>query len=52
VTARPEEYKQATEQWLSAHGVKYALVLMRKIGDFRKGLSAKKEFYEQSIKGK
>jgi len=52
VPGRPEEYKQATEKWLSAHGVKYALLLMRKTGDFRKDLIAKKKFYEQYIKGK
>ncbi|MUL35975.1 LNS2 domain-containing protein [Gloeocapsopsis dulcis] len=52
VTGRPEEYKPPTEEWLSAHGVEYDLLLMRKTGDSRKDFIVKQELYEQYIKSK
>jgi predicted kinase len=50
VTARPEEHREVTEQWLRGNGMKgYSHLLMRRTGDKRKDDIVKKEIYERYL---
>jgi predicted kinase len=43
VTAREERYRDSTQKWLDDHGVDYANIYMRPLGDMRKDGIVKKE---------
>lgn len=47
VSARPDNYRDVTENWLLKHGIDYHRLYMRKAGDFRKDSIVKKEILQQ-----
>ena len=49
VSARPDEYRYATEQWLKKHNVKYSALLMRRNGDYRSDEIVKAEILERLL---
>jgi gluconate kinase len=49
-SARPEEYRKQTEDWLDKHGIKYSELIMRPAGDHRKDSIVKEIMYEFEIK--
>lgn len=46
VTARPDRYKENTEDWLAKYGVPYDFLYMRKDGDMRKDEAIKQEILD------
>lgn len=44
--------REATENWLNAHGIDYDHLFMRKAGDSRNDAIIKRELYEEHIKDK
>jgi hypothetical protein len=42
-SGRPEDYRDATERWLSRHGLPYARLYMRAKGDFRQDAVIKRQ---------
>jgi phosphoglycolate phosphatase-like HAD superfamily hydrolase len=53
VSGRPETHRAQTEAWLEQHGVDvYALLLMRRAGDYRQDAIVKRELFDQHISGK
>lgn len=51
-SGRPEDYRAATETWLSRFGLaRHAALLMRADGDFRPDAVVKREIYETTIAG-
>lgn len=49
LTARDEEGREDTEQWLSNHGIYPDLVLMRKLGDTRNDTIVKSEIVDEHL---
>ena len=49
LTARSEEYRQATEGWLDNHRIMYTRLFMRAEGDFRHDDIVKLEIYQRDI---
>lgn len=52
VTGRDEKYRSITKDWLDRKSIPYHSLFMRDMGDRRKDFVAKKEIYEEHIKGK
>jgi uncharacterized HAD superfamily protein len=48
VTARPEDYKVETEEWLKRHGIKYDAIFMRESKDNRDDTITKKEMLDKA----
>lgn len=49
VTARPEQYREVTEQWLDRHQIWYYHVYMRKEGDYRPDNVAKADILNEVL---
>jgi uncharacterized HAD superfamily protein len=52
VTGRSDDYREHTENWLLKHKIRYDLLYMRKIGDYREDNDVKEEIYNADIKGR
>lgn len=52
VSARPDNYREKTEKWLTEHGIEYSALLMRKVGDHRPDVVIKEEIYNMHLKGR
>lgn len=50
VSARPDNYRELTEQWLKDKTVSYDKLLMRKAGDYRPDTITKEQIFEFEIK--
>lgn len=50
VTARFDEYRQVTKDWLHANLIHYDSLYMRSDKDFRPDTEVKKEIYEQKLR--
>ena len=50
VSGRDEEFREVTENWLRANGVKYNYLFMRSAGDVRKDFVVKREIFENAIR--
>jgi len=51
-SARPDDYRKVTEQWLAWNEIPYDKLIMRNRGDFRKDSVVKEIFYEFEVKTK
>lgn len=49
VTARPEQYREVTKQWMEDNDVRYNRMFMRKDNDFRKDSLVKAEILQEII---
>lgn len=50
VSARPENYRTITEEWLQKRSVPYMTLIMRRAGDKRPDTEVKEEIYEKYLK--
>jgi len=50
VSARPEDYRGATEDWLEKNGIYYSLLIMRESNDKRDDTEVKKQIYDKYLK--
>lgn len=50
VSARPEDYRATTEQWLKDNGIEYETLIMRRSGDKRDDVDVKQDIYERYLK--
>lgn len=50
VSARPEDYREETEQWLRDNGMNYDNLLMRRKGDKRQDTDVKSDIYNRYLK--
>jgi hypothetical protein len=48
-SGRDDRWRRETERWLTVHGIRYELLLMRRSKDFRKDAVVKREMYVQAI---
>lgn len=48
-TGRPEEYREATTNWLHRHGIEYSALFMRATKDYRKDCVVKEEILHRDI---
>lgn len=49
VSARPEDYRKSTEEWLERHGIEYGLLIMRESGDKRVDTEVKSGIHEKYL---
>lgn len=49
VSARPDDYRQATENWLASNGITYDKLYMRPAGDYRKDAIVKREILQEIL---
>ena len=49
VSARPEDYRKETEQWLADKGITYETLIMRRSGDKRDDVDVKRDIYEKYL---
>ncbi len=49
VSARPEDYRKQTEEWLAKQGIEYRLLIMRESGDKRADTEVKSEIYDKYL---
>jgi len=52
MSGRDSVCRPETEAWLSAHGIRHDLLVMRKAGDMRKDAIVKEELYNEHVRGK
>lgn len=51
VTGRPDHYRERTEKWLKANGIRYRKLFMRPSGDHRPDYTVKEEVLREFRKG-
>lgn len=49
VSARPEDYRKQTEEWLAKQGIEYRLLIMRESGDKRADTEVKSEIHDKYL---
>lgn len=52
LTARPEDRREDTVAWLQEHGIKYDMLLMRPVGEYKPDFEVKRDLYLEHLKDK